>query len=239
MVSKKSEKAIVPKPQAPHDSANLPRRPGRPAGAAKGTERRTLLLDTALALFARWGIADTPLTMIAREAGVTPAMLHYYFNTREQLLDVLIEERFLPIRASFRNLFNDQADDPVAALTALAKHFIDISVAHDWFAPLWIREIISESGMLKQRMEARYGDSQRNESLRSLLRWQQEGKLNADLDPELIFISLFGLTFLPIAAAKRRHHAHVSPFNSEQLAKHVVALLLHGISPLPEQQTGQ
>lgn len=234
MLSKKSEKPAPKKSKYSENSANSPRRPGRPSGVAKGAERRSLLLETALAMFARQGIADTPLTAIAREAGVTPAMLHYYFNTREQLLDVLIEERFLPIRASFSTLFQDSANDPVIALTRLARQFIDISLEHEWFAPLWVREIISESGMLKTRMEQRYGSGQRDESLRSLARWQQEGKLNAGLNPELIFISLFGLTFLPIASSRVFKTSTGKHPDTEQLASHVVALLLNGLRPAQE-----
>jgi AcrR family transcriptional regulator len=35
-------------------------------------------MDIALTLFARHGIARISLNAIAKEAGVTPAMLHYY-----------------------------------------------------------------------------------------------------------------------------------------------------------------
>ncbi|EPC4490694.1 TetR/AcrR family transcriptional regulator, partial [Serratia liquefaciens] len=99
----------------------------RCAFGTKGTEKREHLLDTALNLFARQGIADTSLNAIAREAGVTPAMLHYYFHNREQLLDVLIEERFLPVRLAAGSVFDANADDPIAAFTQLAQRFIDIS----------------------------------------------------------------------------------------------------------------
>ncbi|CAM3705318.1 TetR family transcriptional regulator [Rouxiella silvae] len=233
MNSKKSETTLLQQDQLPEESTNFPRRPGRPRGVAKGAERRALLLETALAMFARRGIADTPLTAIAREAGVTPAMLHYYFNSREQLLDVLIEERFMPIRASFSNLFQDSTHDPVAAITQLAEQFIAISVEHAWFAPLWVREIMSESGLLKQRMDQRYGDNRRNESLRCIARWQDEGKLNADLSPELIIFTLFGLTFFPIASSHASNSAPGKRVDTTQLAKHVVALLRGGLGPQP------
>ncbi|VTP61902.1 Potential acrAB operon repressor [Leclercia adecarboxylata] len=64
------------------------------------------MLDIALDLFSRQGIARTSLNAIAKEAGVTPAMLHYYFNSREQLLDAMIEERFLPLRSAIGALFS-------------------------------------------------------------------------------------------------------------------------------------
>ena len=70
-----------------------PRKPGRPRGSRPNAENRERLIDIALRLFSQQGIARTSLNAIAREAGVTPAMLHYYFNSREQLLDVMIEGR--------------------------------------------------------------------------------------------------------------------------------------------------
>ena len=68
-----------------------PRKPGRPRGSKPDAAKREQLIDIALRLFSQQGIARTSLNAIAREAGVTPAMLHYYFNSREQLLDVMIE----------------------------------------------------------------------------------------------------------------------------------------------------
>ena len=62
-----------------------PRRPGRPRGQKSGSANREQLMDIALALFARHGIARISLNAIAKEAGVTPAMLHYYFSSREAL----------------------------------------------------------------------------------------------------------------------------------------------------------
>ncbi len=55
-------------------------RPGCPSGR-QGADAREHLLDIALGLFAREGIGETTLGAIAREAGVTPAMVHYYFKT--------------------------------------------------------------------------------------------------------------------------------------------------------------
>ncbi|HEI8818484.1 TPA: TetR/AcrR family transcriptional regulator [Serratia marcescens] len=209
-----------------------PRRPGRPSGGAKGADKREHLLDTALNLFARQGIVDTSLNAIAREANVTPAMLHYYFHNRDQLLDVLIEERFLPVRKMAGEVFDANADDPVTAFTLLAQRFIDIALEHPWFAPLWLREVMSESGVLKQRMDERFGDERRQIALQSITRWQAQGKLNPDLEPSLLFFTLFGITLLPLATApKWRRERDKGQLNVEDIARHAVALLRYGIGP--------
>ena len=69
--------------------------PGRPA-ASLDRDARELLLTAATELFAEQGVAATDLRTIAKRAGLTPAMLHYYFKDREQLLDVVVEERLCP-----------------------------------------------------------------------------------------------------------------------------------------------
>jgi TetR/AcrR family transcriptional regulator len=209
-----------------------PRRPGRPAGGPAGIDQRSRLLDIALTLFARQGIADTTLAAIAREAGVTPAMVHYYFKTRDQLLDLLIEERFLPVRASLESVFKANTDDPVAAITQLTQRFMDIAAEHPWFGPLWIREVISESRLLKQQIRKRLGDANKNSMLQSIARWQTEGRLNADLEPSLVFLSLLGLTILPLTAAKAwRDDPVLGQLGAKEITRHALALLGHGIGP--------
>ncbi|TPG58902.1 TetR/AcrR family transcriptional regulator [Ewingella americana] len=224
-----SEKTLTA--QKVQTEATMPaRRPGRPSGVKKGVDKRELLLDAALTLFAQSGIAETPLSAVAKEAGVTTAMLHYYFNTREQLLDVLIDERFQPVRAGFTDIFDTHADDPLMAITSMAQCMIDAAVKYPWVAPLWVREVISESGMLKKRMEARNGDKNRKIVHDSIARWQAEGRLNPDLDPALLFISLFGLTLFPLASMKMRQGA-ASLITPDALRKHVAVLLFHGVAP--------
>ncbi|TNV20257.1 TetR/AcrR family transcriptional regulator [Buttiauxella sp. B2] len=205
------------------------RRPGRPTGSGKSADKRDLLLDTALKLFSNFGVAQTPLSAIATEAGVTPAMLHYYFKTREQLLDVLIDERYMPVRASMGGAFEMHPNDPVSALTALTQRFIDVSLLHPWFAPLWIREVLSETGVLKQRIDARFGSKERQAAVVWIRKWQDEGRLNPDLEPEFLFISLFGLTLLPVARLQHDIRKGDTSLNTERLSRHIAALLKSGV----------
>jgi TetR/AcrR family transcriptional regulator len=205
------------------------RRPGRPTGTQQG-EPRMLLLDVALTLFARQGIMETTLGAIAREAGVTPAMVHYYFKTRDQLLDVLIDERFVPLRVELGRAFADSDAEPADALRAFAEGLVGVAERHPWFATLWIREVISEGGLLRQRIAERFGDANRQASIHRIETWQKEGKLNPALEPSLLFVSLFGLTILPLAMTRSRGDSCSQPPSREEIARHAVALLLHGIT---------
>jgi len=114
-----------------------PRRPGRPRGQKSGPANREQLMDIALALFARHGFARISLNAIAKEAGVTPAMLHYYFSSREALVEKLIEERFMPLRtrlpynahrASLTCVLSSMPNRDAAPKTANGAHNLPITI---------------------------------------------------------------------------------------------------------------
>jgi len=218
-------------PAVPAESPKRGRRPGRPTGTQHG-EPRALLLDVALVLFARQGIMETTLGAIAREAGVTPAMVHYYFKTRDQLLDVLIDERFVPLRAELGHAFADSDAEPAEALRAFAEGLIAVCERYPWFATLWVREVISEGGLLRQRIAERFGDANKKASIARIAQWQKEGKLNPHLEPSLLFVSVFGLTVLPLAVTYTwaEESGGCAP-RRDQIARHAVALLMHGVGP--------
>lgn len=203
------------------------RRPGRPRGSKPTATSREQLLDIALDLFARQGIARTSLNAIAKEAGVTPAMLHYYFNSREQLLDAMIEERFLPLRSAIATLFSAHPDDPVTALRLMVEKLAELAVKHHWFAPLWMQEVIGEMPVLRAHLQARFGDEKYQGTLDTVARWQQDGKLNRDLAPELLFTTLLSLVLVPFS--RMRNDERLSALSPERIVRHALAVMGSGI----------
>jgi len=129
-------------------------------------------------------------------------------------------------------VFKANSDDPVAAITQLTQRLMDIATEHPWFAPLWMREVISEDGLLKRQIRKRLGDKNQKSMLESIERWQAEGRLNADLEPSLLFLSLLGLTILPLTASKAwRNDPVLSHLDAKQITRHAIALLTHGAGP--------
>lgn len=204
-----------------------PRRPGRPRGGKRVTASREQLLDIALNLFSRQGIANTSLNAIAKEAGVTPAMLHYYFNSREQLLDAMIEERFLPLRSRIGTIFADNQDSPVNALTEMVKVLATLAEEHHWFAPLWMQEVIGEMPVLRTHLQARFGDEKYQATLATLTGWQQEGKLNQALAPELLFTTLLSLVLVPFS--RMRNDERLKTLSPDIIVRHALAVIGNGI----------
>ena len=209
-------------------NVNAPRKPGRPRGKKSGTANREQLMDIALALFARQGIARTSLNAIAKEAGVTPAMLHYYFNSREALVDNLLEERFMPLRMEIGMIFIAHPDDPVVAFTRLIETLAALAQKHAWFAPLWMQEAIGEEPMLRAHMHSRFGNEKYQQMLETIRRWQQDKKLNPALSPELLFTTLISLVLVPFARA--RSDTRLSAIPAATIVSHALALAGHGLA---------
>lgn len=215
----------------PAQKDNLkPRRPGRPRGSKPDADKREQLIDIALQLFSQQGVARTSLNAIAREAGVTPAMLHYYFNSREQLLDVMIEERFLPLRAEIGGVFGDYPDEPVKALTEMIKKLATLAAQYEWFAPLWMQEVIGEMPVLRQHLHARFGDEKYQATLVMVKRWQEEGKVNPHLSAELLFTTLLSLVLVPFS--RMRKDERLAMLTPEMIVGNALAVLLQGIGPV-------
>jgi AcrR family transcriptional regulator len=210
--------------QKDHDA---PRRPGRPRGKKPGTANREQLMDIALALFARQGIARTSLNAIAKEAGVTPAMLHYYFNSREVLVDQLLEERFMPLRGEISKIFIAHPQDPLTAFTLLIEALAALAEQNDWFAPLWMQEMIGEMPILRQHMQARFGEDKHQKLLTTVAHWQESGKLNRDLSPELLVTTLISLVLVPFS--RLRTDERLKSVSPDTIVRHALAMMGQGI----------
>jgi len=58
------------------------------------SEKEALILDTALSLFAKNGFLSTPVSLIAKEAGISKGLMYNYFKSKEELLYKIIIGKF-------------------------------------------------------------------------------------------------------------------------------------------------
>ncbi|MGB9097267.1 TetR/AcrR family transcriptional regulator [Erwinia sp.] len=203
-----------------------PRKPGRPRGGAINAEQREHLLDIALHLFAQQGIAETSLNAIARKAEVTPAMMNYYFRSREALLDIIIEERFLPLRSRIYQVFVTHADSPLLAIEHMVRELAATAQRDSWFAPLWMQEAVSESSPLRVRIQEKFGKEAREKILMIMEGWKQQGKINSQINTVLLMSSMQSLVLVPLVQLRVGN----DDITREAIVQHALALLCKGIS---------
>ncbi|MBP2235217.1 TetR/AcrR family transcriptional repressor of bet genes [Sinorhizobium kostiense] len=115
--------------------------------------RRKALVDAALRVIGGQGTLSVTMSEIARDAGVSPALAHHYFGSKEQLL---IET----IRSLLRQLRQDAVTALKAARTPREKvsALIRVSFRADQFATETVAAWL-----------AFYSEAQRSEDVRRLL----------------------------------------------------------------------
>jgi TetR/AcrR family fatty acid metabolism transcriptional regulator len=103
---------------------------GAPAGArAKAADKRRLILDAAVRVFARQGFHACRVSDIADEAGVAYGLVYHYFASKDEVLDTLFLERWNVMLELIRQV--DAEAIPVRdKLGAIASFIID-SYQHD------------------------------------------------------------------------------------------------------------
>ena len=204
------------------------RAPGRPA--ADAPDQRSSVLDAALACFVRQGIGATSLRDIAREAGVTPALLHYYFGDKPQLQAAVVDERVMPVMAMLREPLQQAGDNVAALIAGFVGGVGKIAIAHPWLPPLWVREVLCEGGALRDVMFQRVGPVIPQMMAARFAAAQARGEIQSGLDPRLLMVSLVGLTLFPIAGAPIwRQLFEADDLDIETLRRHTLALLDRGV----------
>jgi TetR/AcrR family fatty acid metabolism transcriptional regulator len=100
-----------------------------PRSAANAAEKRRLILDAAVRVFARQGFHTCRVSDIADEAGVAYGLVYHYFRSKDEVLDTLFLERWNVMLDAIREV---DGQDILARkkLEAIAGFIID-SYRHD------------------------------------------------------------------------------------------------------------
>lgn len=122
-------------------------------GAVKESDKRELILQTALELFAENGFHGVPMTMIAEKAQIAIGTFYIYFRSKETLINELMQEVENRIIGEIEKVSPHDKSIQERFLhytRALVKHLIDF--------PLHFRYI-------EQYMNSPFGISKRRDAL--------------------------------------------------------------------------
>jgi AcrR family transcriptional regulator len=97
--------------------------------AAPPLDKRRLILDAAIRVFARQGFHRTRVSDIADEAGVAYGLVYHYFKSKDQVLNELFTERWSLLLAAIEEADRAQPS-PQEKLAAVASFIVD-SYRHD------------------------------------------------------------------------------------------------------------
>jgi AcrR family transcriptional regulator len=206
------------------------RPPGRPT-THSGLYAREKLIEAATELFAKQGVAATTFAMIAERAALTPAMLHYYFKDRDQLLDAVVEERLAPLIVGVWGPVKAGAA-PAEIVQGVVERMLTGIEKMPWVPSTWMREVLNEGGLLRGRVLRHLPFEKIGILSQSVAKAQSAGTANMDLDPGLIVFSLIGLVMMHAATIKlwAEIFGRKAP-DRAALSRHITGLLIDGLHP--------
>jgi AcrR family transcriptional regulator len=204
--------------------------PGRPPANLE-RDARELLLAAATDLFAQHGVAATTFAVIAKRAGLTPAMVHYYFKSREQLLDAVVEERIAPLIAAVWNPV-EAGMAPDELIRGVVERMLAGIERMPWIPSTWMREVLNEGGLLRTRMLRHLPFGKIKIFSETLSRGQAAQTINPDIDPGLIVFSLIGLVMMHMATVRFWSEIFKrKALGREAMCRHITGLLVSGLDP--------
>lgn len=118
MKSRKPPAGAAPKAAKllPQAAVKAPRAPQPRRPQARPDE----ILDAALEEFAAKGFDAARMEDVARRAGISKAGVYLYFDSKEELLDALIEREVAPVAERVKTLAAAGGADPAGALKLIA-----------------------------------------------------------------------------------------------------------------------
>lgn len=154
----------------------------------RAIETRREILQAAIRLFARRGFANTTVTVLAKEIGMSPGVLYFHFPAKEDLLLAAIEQLMNEFNQQFLDLFTEEvrklsATDQLRRFFDRAQHFLTDTPEYGIFFGMITAESAESSKRVAEAMRALFeGYAQ---ILGSVVRYGQKktGEFRTDVDP--------------------------------------------------------
>jgi TetR/AcrR family fatty acid metabolism transcriptional regulator len=99
-------------------------------GRGNGVDKRRLILDAAIRVFARKGFHHCRVSDVADEAGVAYGLVYHYFDSKEEILNTLFVERWQIMLDAIVEI-DERQDIPVRDKLYLVASFIIDSYRHE------------------------------------------------------------------------------------------------------------
>lgn len=107
-------------------------------------DKQTVILSAAMKLFGQKGFEGTSVRDIASVAEVNPAMISYYFGSKEKLFEKLVEHKASYLKGVFEELVNNTSLSQMEKLTIVIDRYIERMFQSPQFNHLLHRELSLE-----------------------------------------------------------------------------------------------
>ncbi len=153
-------------------------------------ENERLILEAGERIFAQHGFRGATMQMIADQAGLPKANLHYYFDSKEKLYRCVVEKIFeiwLQAASSFEN-----SDEPKEALKLYIYEKMQISRRHPYGSKVWANEVMQGAPIIQDFLETQLR-SWTDGRIESIQAWIAAGKIRS-AEPRWVMYMIWATT---------------------------------------------
>jgi TetR/AcrR family transcriptional regulator len=201
----------------------------------RSAETRIAILGAAERIFAKSGLAGARIDAIATAAGVNKALLYYYFKSKEDLYETVVENHFSEFNRQVLEVLTAPGPARAVLLRYVSLHFDFISARHQ-SAPLF-QQLMMTGGKFLERLIYKYFVP-RNEALGKLIgRGMHSGEFRR-ADPFQTSVSIVSLIVFYFSTARvlqlLGHPDVYSAVILKRRKQEVLDFIRHGLFTNPE-----
>lgn len=193
------------------------------------------IIAAAEQVFALKGFKGATTQEIADQAGLPKANVHYYFKTKKDLYNAVLEDVVLVWKRDAAAF--DQSKDPTIALTEYIRSKMFHSFTRPFGSKVWANEVIHGAPVLGDEKLGKLLSIWEKRKTIQIRRWIKQGKI-LPIDPHYLLFMIWATTQ---HYADFEHQINVlngnKPLSKAQQAQatnNVVAIILRGIGLEPD-----
>jgi AcrR family transcriptional regulator len=186
------------------------------------------ILGIAEELFATNGYAATSVRQIAEQAGVNPALVHYYFGNKKSLLQDVMESALVPLVQAIAAMKDDRKTSP----ESIVRLLVSMAASHPNIPRLMTREVLLPGGEMKQHFIDNMAPGLGGALPGLLGQAQAAGRVRQDIDPAITSMLILALCIFPFIArdlAEPVLGVRFDAAGTELMAQQITQLLQQGI----------
>jgi len=156
--------------------------------ATGAEEKRRIILDAAVRVFARRGFHASRVSDIAKEAGVAHGLLYHYFSSKDEVLETIFREEWADLLGEIDGV--ERSDAPARdQLQRVAARLLGSWRRHPDVVRVIVREIARSP-----EVQERIGELVKPiEAIQRIIaNGQERGEFRGDFDPRLAGILFYG-----------------------------------------------
>lgn len=202
-------------------------RRGRPS-ADGNADFRQQILDSAERCFAQANFDSVSLKDIAGPVGVTPAMIHYYFGSKQELLAGVMEQALAPMADAIRK----QAQKPDADLEGFVSLLYSTMQKHPNLPYLLFRQVLLPGSPMQQHFLQQLAPRLGGMLPGIIETGQRSGQISTQLNPAVTALMVLSLCIFPLLSRPLSQPAlgiSFDPASQLEIQQHIIHFLRGGL----------